>query len=82
MASVACVLSYSGIVQHEQLLTQPTYRTNTLRFAYELFDRDANSLARVIHNRKIKNRDGRELELAVAALLGMRGIALAVLEHV
>lgn len=81
-ATVDCVLSYGGLVQHRRALGQPVHRINTLRFAYELFDTEERGLQRVIRDQKITNRDGRELELTLVSLLGMRGLSTLALDRI
>jgi hypothetical protein len=81
-ATVDCVLSYGGLVQHRLALGQPLHQLNTLRFAYELFDTEERGLQRVIRDHKITNRDGRELELTLVSLLGMRGLSTLVLDRI
>jgi hypothetical protein len=79
--SLDCILSYEGFVQHELNVEEPVAFRNTLRFAYDLFDPEAKAFERVIEDRKIKNRDGRELENAIASILSLAGFRVLAADH-
>jgi hypothetical protein len=76
-----CILSYDGLIQEERTVKEPVHLHNTLRLAYDLFDPDDKAFERVIEDRKIKNRDGRELESTLSAILALAGFRLVAVDH-
>lgn len=82
IVSASCMLSYAALVQHQATLAQPLHRINTLRFVHDLYDPEAKGIERLIREQKVQGRDPQKFELAVGALLAMRGLALASFDRI
>lgn len=80
--AVDCTLVYADFVQQKTSIEEPPALGDTLRFVYEQLDPQSSALKRVINDSRIKNRDGRELEIAVAAMLSLSGFRLLSLDRV
>lgn len=80
--SLTCTLSYAGLVQQECAIEEPVEFHNTVRFALNLFgDADA-AFARVLNDPKATNRDGREFEATVNAILSLAGFQTAAVDRI
>jgi SepF-like predicted cell division protein (DUF552 family) len=76
------VLSYDGFVQHGRTITEPISLRDPLYFAFDLFDLKRTAFKNVIDNNKIRNRDSRELEATVAAMLSLVGFRLITVDRI
>jgi hypothetical protein len=80
--SITCMLSYERFIQEERVISEPIALSNTLRFVIDLFEQKNEAFERVINDFKIKDRDGRELEAAVAAMLSLVGFRVIAVDHI
>lgn len=81
-ATVTCIVSYAGVVQHEKSFTPARATSNMLRTVLDIFDPARTTLKAVIDNHKLTDRDAQRLEQAMGAILAMRGFRVLNLDKV